>query len=242
MLPHYYPTWKTLAASVSKDASAICTMPWLPSIAQGIGHDRLSVSSFPDIHPPYAKHHSQVWSGAPAASGFATHDPQAVKHWWLGGRSNLQIQMNIPDLFTQVLTRKCRMHLWCCTTPHAQFSSTHRSFEVMQWSGPLCRIIDFNFICFVARLQQAITRSGDAMTTVETQTLSILIFIVSLLGEHYDFDHLRVDQAGKYDTDSGFKKDLNLLIFWNDQTHSRAGAVLEQGETFVSGTQWQTEK
>ena len=46
------------------------------------------------------------------------------------------------------------------------------------------------------------------MTAVETRTLSILIFIVSLLGEHCDFDHLRVERPGKYDTDSSFDKDL----------------------------------
>ncbi|KAF9235171.1 hypothetical protein BU15DRAFT_51679 [Melanogaster broomeanus] len=44
-----------------------------------------------------------------------------------------------------------------------------------------------------ARLQQAIVRSGETMTTMESRTLSILIFIVSLLGEHCDFDQLRKD-------------------------------------------------
>ncbi|KAG8214779.1 hypothetical protein J3R82DRAFT_9915 [Butyriboletus roseoflavus] len=45
-----------------------------------------------------------------------------------------------------------------------------------------------------ARLQQAIVRSSETMTAVETRSLSILIFIVSLLGEHCDFDHLRVER------------------------------------------------
>lgn len=53
-------------------------------------------------------------------------------------------------------------------------------------------------MCFVARLQQAISRSNGTMTAVETRTLSILIFIVSLLGEHCDFDHLRVERPGEY--------------------------------------------
>ncbi|EGN98100.1 hypothetical protein SERLA73DRAFT_109431 [Serpula lacrymans var. lacrymans S7.3] len=43
-----------------------------------------------------------------------------------------------------------------------------------------------------ARLQQAICRStAQRMTPVEVRTLSILIFIVSLLGEHCDFDYVR---------------------------------------------------
>lgn len=50
---------------------------------------------------------------------------------------------------------------------------------------------------FEARLQQSIVRINETMTAVETRTLSILIFIVSLLGEHCDFDHLRVERPGK---------------------------------------------
>ncbi|KAG9315547.1 hypothetical protein JVU11DRAFT_3168 [Chiua virens] len=45
-----------------------------------------------------------------------------------------------------------------------------------------------------ARIQQSITRNSEAMTPVETRTLSILIFIVALLGEHCDFDHLRIER------------------------------------------------
>ncbi|KAH0832222.1 sister chromatid cohesion C-terminus-domain-containing protein [Lanmaoa asiatica] len=45
-----------------------------------------------------------------------------------------------------------------------------------------------------ARLQQTIVRTNETMSAVETRTLSILIFIVSLLGEHCDFDHLRVER------------------------------------------------
>ncbi|KAF9220470.1 hypothetical protein BS17DRAFT_739205 [Gyrodon lividus] len=45
-----------------------------------------------------------------------------------------------------------------------------------------------------ARLQQAIARNGEKMTVVEIRTLSILIFIVSLLGEHCGFDQLRVER------------------------------------------------
>ncbi|KIJ60270.1 hypothetical protein HYDPIDRAFT_32393 [Hydnomerulius pinastri MD-312] len=45
-----------------------------------------------------------------------------------------------------------------------------------------------------ARLQQAVTRTNESMTAVETRTLSILIFIVSLLGEHCGFDQLRLER------------------------------------------------
>jgi cohesin loading factor subunit SCC2 len=48
-----------------------------------------------------------------------------------------------------------------------------------------------------ARLQQAIKRpSSKAMDAKETWMLSILIFIVSLLGEHCNFDHLRREHLG----------------------------------------------
>ncbi|KIK26649.1 hypothetical protein PISMIDRAFT_94435 [Pisolithus microcarpus 441] len=46
-----------------------------------------------------------------------------------------------------------------------------------------------------ARLQQAISRQSEAMTPVEIRTLSILIFIVALLGEHCDFDKLRAERT-----------------------------------------------
>lgn len=58
--------------------------------------------------------------------------------------------------------------------------------------------IRLNLTRFAARLQQAVVRSSETMSAVETRTLSILIFIVSLLGEHCDFDHLRVERLGEY--------------------------------------------
>ncbi|KAL6300065.1 hypothetical protein BKA93DRAFT_803226 [Sparassis latifolia] len=46
-----------------------------------------------------------------------------------------------------------------------------------------------------ARLQQAIARpASQAMTAVEQRSLSILLFIASLLCEHCDFDRLRVER------------------------------------------------
>ncbi|KAG0704778.1 hypothetical protein DFH29DRAFT_981273 [Suillus ampliporus] len=56
-----------------------------------------------------------------------------------------------------------------------------------------------------ARLQQAIARPVSyQMTAVENRTLSILIFIVALLGEHCDFDRLR-------DEHPDFVSDLNTV-------------------------------
>lgn len=47
---------------------------------------------------------------------------------------------------------------------------------------------------FLARLQQAIARPSTlVMNPQEVRALSILIFIVALLGEHCDFDLLRVE-------------------------------------------------
>lgn len=46
-----------------------------------------------------------------------------------------------------------------------------------------------------ARLQQAISRKVESMNPVETRMLCVLIFIVALLGEHCDFDKLRVERA-----------------------------------------------
>jgi cohesin loading factor subunit SCC2 len=49
----------------------------------------------------------------------------------------------------------------------------------------------------VARLQQALARPAtQKMTPVEARTLSILIFIVSLLSEHCNFDSLRLENDG----------------------------------------------
>lgn len=53
--------------------------------------------------------------------------------------------------------------------------------------------------CNTARLQQALTRpDAQKMTAIEARTLSILIFIVSLLAEHCDFDRLRLENAGAH--------------------------------------------
>lgn len=50
-----------------------------------------------------------------------------------------------------------------------------------------------------ARLQQAIARPvAQQMNPVEIKTLSILIFIVSLLGEHCNFDRLRLEHESKF--------------------------------------------
>jgi cohesin loading factor subunit SCC2 len=49
----------------------------------------------------------------------------------------------------------------------------------------------------VARVQQVITKPVEkAMAAQEYKTLSVLIFIVSLLVEHCDFDKLRSDNPG----------------------------------------------
>jgi hypothetical protein len=48
-----------------------------------------------------------------------------------------------------------------------------------------------------ARLQQEIARpSAQVMTPADVKALSILIFIVALLGEHCDFERLRVENSG----------------------------------------------
>ncbi|KAI6027546.1 hypothetical protein BKA83DRAFT_4230505 [Pisolithus microcarpus] len=52
-----------------------------------------------------------------------------------------------------------------------------------------------DFHRLVALLKQAISRQSEAMTPVEIRTLSILIFIVALLGEHCDFDKLRAERT-----------------------------------------------
>ena len=49
------------------------------------------------------------------------------------------------------------------------------------------------------RLQQAIKRpDSQTMTPAEAKALSILIFIVSLLGENCNFDNLRKDHSGSW--------------------------------------------
>ncbi|KAG1898204.1 uncharacterized protein F5891DRAFT_490571 [Suillus fuscotomentosus] len=74
-----------------------------------------------------------------------------------------------------------------------------------------------------ARLQQAIARpSSYQMTAVENRTLSILIFIVALLGEHCDFDRLRDDYPELNSVSPGpivehiYKSLLELYEKYND--------------------------
>ncbi|KAG2340137.1 hypothetical protein BDR05DRAFT_553803 [Suillus weaverae] len=74
-----------------------------------------------------------------------------------------------------------------------------------------------------ARLQQAIARPfSHQMTAVEKRTLSILIFIVALLGEHCDFDRLRDDHPDLNSVSPGpivehiYKSLLELYEKYND--------------------------
>jgi cohesin loading factor subunit SCC2 len=56
----------------------------------------------------------------------------------------------------------------------------------------------FDFLEIVARLQQTIKRSMSADPNPnEVRALVILIFIVSLLAENFDFDALRKEKSGK---------------------------------------------
>jgi len=48
-------------------------------------------------------------------------------------------------------------------------------------------------ILSIARLQSAAKKK---MTPSDLRTLSMLIFIISLLVEHYNFDRLRTEQTG----------------------------------------------
>ena len=50
------------------------------------------------------------------------------------------------------------------------------------------------FILFQARLRSAAQKTQ--MSATDLRTLSILIFIISLLVEHCDFDRLRTEQTG----------------------------------------------
>jgi hypothetical protein len=67
----------------------------------------------------------------------------------------------------------------------------------MVWtcSPPLLRIIQR---CLpLGRLQQAIKKpASHIMPANEAKALSILIFIVSLLAEHCNFDRLKIDVPG----------------------------------------------
>ena len=49
-------------------------------------------------------------------------------------------------------------------------------------------------ILFTARLQSAAQKAQ--MASADLRTLSILIFIISLLVEHCDFDRLRTEHSG----------------------------------------------
>ena len=60
------------------------------------------------------------------------------------------------------------------------------------------------------RLQQAIKRPDSrAMSPSEAKALSILIFIVSLLGENCNFDNLRKDHPGSW----SLRSLVAMLIF-----------------------------
>ncbi|EIW81234.1 hypothetical protein CONPUDRAFT_165445 [Coniophora puteana RWD-64-598 SS2] len=65
------------------------------------------------------------------------------------------------------------------------------------------------------RLQQAINRpANQEMNQMEAKSLSILIFIVSLLAEHCDFDHLREeDQSLTVDLDTVAQGSIVLHIY-----------------------------
>ena len=60
-------------------------------------------------------------------------------------------------------------------------------------SKPNVLLLQF-IILFPARLRSAAQKTQ--MSPTDLRTLSILIFIISLLVEHCDFDRLRTEQTG----------------------------------------------
>jgi cohesin loading factor subunit SCC2 len=81
------------------------------------------------------------------------------------------------------------------THDFARLVALAKSCNGMNISNPISSF--YSMWLLLARLQQALARlTTQKMTPVEARTLSILIFIVSLLTEHCNFDRLRLENDG----------------------------------------------
>lgn len=90
-----------------------------------------------------------------------------------------------------------------CAVVHHLTHDFVRLVALVKSCNGMCRFFTLftliaDFLHCVGRLQQAIARPAtQSMSANEVRALSILIFIVSLLGEHCDFDRLRTENTGR---------------------------------------------
>ena len=90
------------------------------------------------------------------------------------------------------------MYMRRCSEPDSRLWSSGGSAEILQWySIRALRFCVPTHHIATARMQQEIERSDkQVLLPSEVKATSILIFILSLLGEHCDFDRLRHENSG----------------------------------------------
>jgi hypothetical protein len=106
------------------------------------------------------------------------------------------------------------MHVHCHKESDPRFPASGQLIEVMQWYVMEVILSNRpNVLVSSARLQQALKRpSSQDLPPTENRALSILSFIVSLLGENYDFDELRRERPGEFGTLSAYTAAIVILF------------------------------
>lgn len=88
------------------------------------------------------------------------------------------------------------MYVHCGTVPYPRLSAPGKSTQVVQWSVHELALLIVTHFCS-ARIQQTIKRvTAGPLPANDIRTISILIVIIALLGEHCDFERVRRDCAG----------------------------------------------
>lgn len=176
-------------------------------LAGGASYIRLSVKDFPNIYPPHVEDCHQVWAGA--STGSATHDNQTVSRY-LGPLLRLS-----PPVSRLILAQVLQETVACMCTVVS--SLTHDFVRIVgllkSCNGSYFKSI--RVLCYLkgfsGHLQEAVRLpANQSLPPKKLQSLTMLIFIVSLLAEHCDFDQLRSTHPGMF---VPFAADMFLLFF-----------------------------
>src|ERR1700729_144586 len=153
------------------------------------------------MHTPYAEDSGQIRPRT--ATGVATYDFETIVCWRCGGEASAELS---PHFTHHAVCAQALQETVACMCTVVQ-NLTHDFVRLVALAKSCNGTIFFIFekyyfaqsydILDLARLQQALARPAtQKMTPVEARTLSILIFIVSLLSEHCNFDRLRLENDG----------------------------------------------
>lgn len=161
---------------------------------------RLPPAYIPSIDPTFAQDRGEVRPRT--ATGVAAHDPQTVYCGWCPRMSCLFFFDERPSHHEHFQGLQETVACMCATVHHLTHDFARLVALLRSCNGAFSAadVIYRSDICSLcpARLQQSISKPvTSALVPAEQRTLSILLFITSLLCEHCNFDRLRMEEESK---------------------------------------------